>query len=330
MAGEVVFNTGMVGYPETLTDPSYTGQILVLTYPLIGNYGMPAFHSSGGLHPNYESPAGTIRGLIVADYSNNYQHWNEETSLSHWLYKQRIPALSGIDTRRLTRHLRDKGSMLGKIILDGKEPEWYDPNKEHLVRQISRPEIQTFGDGKRVLFLDCGTKENIIRELTIRNLQVIRVPFDYDISQMEYDGLLVSNGPGDPAMCTETIQRVQLAYQNERPVMGICLGHQIMALAAGASTYKMKFGHRGQNQPVLNHLSQQAFVSSQNHGYAVDIDHLPKDWKTLYTNLNDQTIEGIIHESGRFFSVQFHPEAAPGPVDTSFIFNDFAKLLEGQ
>ena len=327
-AGEVVFATGMVGYPESFTDPSFKGQILVLTYPLIGNYGMPSENRTKEILDYYESNSGQISGLIVENYSHHYHHWNAQTSLAQWLYNQGIPALSGIDTRALTKRLREKGAMLGKIIIEKSDLNFYDPNQDNLVKKVSVTEPKIYGNGsKRILLIDCGCKNNIIRELLKRDIMVIRVPWDYSIKEEKYDGILISNGPGDPKMCQQTIQEIRKAYEQNIPCFGICLGHQLMALAAGADTVKMKYGHRSQNQPVMNLNNQKCYITTQNHGYVVKNNSIPKSWKKYFVNLNDNTIEGLMHNSGKFFSVQFHPEACPGPTDTSFLFDQFIESL---
>jgi len=320
----------MVGYPEALTDPSYFGQILVLTYPLIGNYGVPQSKMIQDLLSNYEANRAMISGLIVEDYSNEYTHWNAASSLAQWLYNNRVPALSGIDTRALTRRIREKGVMLGKLEMAEQPVEFFDPNTENLARQVCIDKSVLYGKSrKRILLSDCGCKHSIIRELLSRNVEVLRVPWDYPLQGEKFDGLLISSGPGDPKMCPDTIREVGRLINagDPRPVMGICLGHQIMALAIGADTYKMKYGHRSQNQPVINCRNQKAVITSQNHGFAVQTSTLPKDWQPLFANLNDDTSEGMIHQSGRYFSVQFHPEASPGPVDTSNLFDQFIDMV---
>ncbi len=327
-AGEVVFSTGMVGYPESFTDPSYKGQILVLTYPLIGNYGMPNRKKQKDIYEFYESQNGQVCGVIVENYSQNFHHWNAHTSLAQWLYNQKIPAISGIDTRSLTKRLREKGTMLGKIIVDNNDVVFYDPNKENLVSQVSINKPKKYGEGdKTVLLLDCGCKNNIIRELVKRGVTVLKVPWDYPISDEKFDAVLISNGPGDPKMCPETITEVQKVLNKGVPTMGICLGNQIIALAIGANTFKMKYGHRSQNQPVMNQIDKRCYITTQNHGYVVDAETVSNEWKPLYANLNDNSCEGIIHKSGKFFSVQFHPEAYPGPTDTSFLFDEFLEMM---
>ena len=328
IAGEVVFNTGMVGYPEALSDPSYYGQILTLTFPLIGNYGMPSADQTNHLPQNYESDRGMISALIVDDYSEDYSHWNARLSLAQWLYNQKIPAISGIDTRALTKKIREKGVMLGKVIISDKEVEFYDPNQINLIEKVSIDEPRFYGKSKkRIMLVDCGCKTSIITDMLERDVEIIRVPWNYPLGDEKVDGLLISSGPGDPKMAENTIAQVETALRKDIPTFGICLGHQVMALAVGSDTYKLKYGHRSQNQPVINDEDQHCYITSQNHGYAVATEKLPQDWDNLFTNLNDGTCEGMIHKSGRFFSVQFHPEASPGPVDTSFLFDQFAALL---
>ncbi|MDO8481215.1 MAG: glutamine-hydrolyzing carbamoyl-phosphate synthase small subunit [Nanoarchaeota archaeon] len=329
-AGEVVFNTGMVGYPESLTDPSYAGQILVLTYPLVGNYGVPPHDVENGLLKFFESSKIHIKGLIVADYSREYSHWNAKSSLSEWMAQEGIPGISGIDTRALTKKLRTHGTMLGKIEQPGKTIDFYDPNKENLVAQVSPKEVQIYGTGKtRILLVDTGCKNNIIRSFVSRGAKVIRVPYDYDFTKKAYDGLFIANGPGDPKMCTATIEHLRQALVQEKPVFGICLGNQLLALASGADTYKLKFGHRGQNQPCIEVGTKRCYITSQNHGFAVDTKTLQKGWKEWFVNANDGTNEGIIHSNKPFFSVQFHPEATPGPVDTTWLFDRFLRIVRG-
>ncbi len=329
VAGEVVFNTAMAGYPESITDPSYQGQILVLTYPLVGNYGVPGKQREHGLLRYFESDEIHITGLIISDYSFNYSHWNADQSLSDWLKEFKIPGIYGIDTRSLTKHLRDKGAMLGKIIYDEEEVALHDPNKDNLVDQVSIKEPVVYGTGKhKILLIDCGVKNNIIRCLLKRDTTVKRVPWNHDIFAEEYDGLFISNGPGDPKQCEVTIGNLRKAFQEERPIFGICLGNQLMGLAAGGDTYKLKYGHRSHNQPVLMAGTDRAFITSQNHGFALDDKTLPDEWEALFVNLNDQTNEGIRHKTKPFFSSQFHPEASSGPTDTEFLFDDFINLIE--
>ena len=328
VAGEVVFYTAMTGYPESLTDPSYTGQILVSTYPMIGNYGVPFDQKENGIHKYYESHKLHITGLIISDYSFEFSHWNAQKSLSDWLKEYNVPGIFDIDTRALTKILREKGSMLGKIEFE-EEIDFYDPNKENLVAVASCKEREVYGTGKhRVVLVDCGVKNNIIRCLLNRNATVIRVPWDYDFTQEEFDGIFISNGPGDPAMCDATVEHIKTVIGAEKPIMGICLGNQLLARAAGASTYKLKYGHRSHNQPVLLEGTNKCYITSQNHGFAVETETLPEGWEPLFTNVNDNTNEGIKHKTKPFFSTQFHPEASSGPTDTEFLFDEFIKNIE--
>lgn len=328
IAGEVVFYTAMTGYPESLTDPSYTGQILVSTYPMIGNYGVPTDLMNGGIHEHYESHKVHISGLIISDYSSEYSHWNAMKSLGDWLKESQVPGLYDIDTRALTKILRVKGSMLGKIEFEDEPIDFYDPNKENLVAVASIKQKEVYGDGEhKVVLIDCGVKNNIIRCLLERNATVIRVPWDYNFSDEEYDGIFISNGPGDPARCEKTVENIQKVMRVEKPIMGICLGNQLLARAAGADTYKLKFGHRSHNQPVLLTGTDRCFITSQNHGYAVSPETLPEEWEALFVNVNDNTNEGIRHKSKPFFSTQFHPEASSGPVDTEYLFDEFIQNI---
>ena len=329
VAGEVVFYTGMIGYPESLTDPSYTGQILVSTFPMIGNYGVPRDDRENGIHKYFESHKLHISGLIIADYSFEFSHWNAEKSLSDWLKEYEVPGIFDIDTRALTKILRDKGSMLGKIEFGDETLDFYDPNQENLVAIASCTEREVYGDGEfKVILVDCGVKNNIIRCLLNRGVTVIRVPWDYDFSGEDYDGVFISNGPGDPVMCNETVENVRKVIEEDKPVMGICLGNQLLARAAGAETYKLKFGHRSHNQPVILEGTNRCFITSQNHGYAVATETLADQWEPLFTNANDSTNEGIRHKTKPFFSTQFHPEASSGPTDTEFLFDDFIDKIK--
>jgi len=329
VSGEVVFNTAMTGYPESLTDPSYRGQILTLTYPIVGNYGVPAADMENGMLKYFESNALHITGLIISDYSKDYSHWNASKSLGAWLKEFQVPGIYGIDTRELTKILREKGTMLGKIIFNEEDIPLYDPNKINLVDEVSIKEKKIFGNGKyKILLIDCGVKNNIIRNLIKRNVTVIMVPWDYDISKEKYDGLFISNGPGDPKQCTATINNLKVAFDGKQPIYGICLGNQLMALASGADTYKLKYGHRSHNQPVIESGTNKAYITSQNHGFATDNKTLSGDWEPLFINLNDETNEGIRHRSKPFFSSQFHPEASSGPTDTEFLFDMFMDTVK--
>ncbi len=328
-AGEVVFSTGMVGYPQSLTDPSYAGQILVFTYPLIGNYGIGDDSADeNGILCNFESDRIQVKGLVVSECSFDHNHWNAKRSMDEWLKEKRIPAISGIDTRALTIRIRKHGVMLGKIIVNDEETEFCDPNKENLVNSVSRKRPLELGDGKhRIIVLDCGIKNNILRCLLSRDVSLSVVPWDYDFSREDYDGLFISNGPGDPTMCGPAIEHIKAAMEMGKPAFGICLGNQLLALAAGAKTYKLKYGHRGQNQPCVT-AKNKCYITSQNHGYAVERKSLPREWEELFYNANDNTNEGIRHKRLPFFSVQFHPEGSCGPRDTNYLFDEFVKIIE--
>ncbi|MBI5456127.1 glutamine-hydrolyzing carbamoyl-phosphate synthase small subunit [Candidatus Kaiserbacteria bacterium] len=322
VAGEVVFNTGMVGYVESLTDPSYAGQIVVLTYPLIGNYGVPK-------KERFESQKIQVAGLVVSEYSENYSHHEAKESLAAWLKREGISAIQGVDTRALTKKLREHGVMLGALSNNGKPRKFTDPNDENLVAKVSTKRKHVYGtEKKRIVLVDCGAKENIVRSLVARGATVIRVPWDYDFSREKYDGLLISNGPGDPTQCGVTITNIQHAMKKNKPILGICLGNQLLALAAGAKTYKLKYGHRSHNQPCIESDSKRCYITSQNHGFAVDEGSLPKDWDIWFTNANDGSNEGIRHKTENWRSVQFHPEATPGPTDTAWIFDNFMQSLK--
>ncbi len=319
-AGELVFSTGMVGYPESLTDPSYEGQILVSTYPIIGNYGVPdeQYLESSRIH---------ISGLVVNQYVDTSSHFQSKRSLGQWLKDQKIPGIIVEDTRFLTQLLRDKGSQLAKIIID-RDVDFHDPNLDNLVAAVSTITVKKEGKGsKTIVLIDCGAKENIKRSLLQHNIKLITVPWNYDIFSLKekIDGVIISNGPGDPKMADKTIETVKKVLIKKMPILGICLGNQILALAAGGDTYKLKFGHRGQNQPCIEQSTKRVYITTQNHGFA--IGKIPQGFIPWFINANDQTNEGIIHKSLHFMSVQFHPEATPGPVDTNWIFDKFLKLI---
>jgi len=323
-SGELVFSTGMVGYPESLTDPSYEGQILISTYPIIGSYGVPdkKYWESDRIH---------VSGLIVSQYIDTPSHFQSKMTLGDWLKKEKVPGLVVTDTRYLTQKLRDGGAQLAKIVFDTStslSTGFDDPNKKNLVATVSTPRVSREGAGsKTVVVMDCGVKKNITRSLIERGVKVITVPWDYNIFSLKekIDGIIVSNGPGDPKMCDVTIETVKNILTKKIPLLGICLGNQILALAAGGDTYKMKFGHRGQNQPCVMVGTKKCYLTTQNHGFA--IGKIPKDFKPWFINANDNTNEGIIHENLPFMSVQFHPEATPGPVDTGWVFDYFLEKL---
>ena len=328
VAGEVVFNTAMTGYPESLTDPSYKGQILTLTYPLVGNYGVPGQLEENNMLRYFESERVHISALIISDYSFKFNHWNADISLDEWLKRNQVPGIYGIDTRALTKLIREKGSMLGKVVIDNQDCDFFDPNKANLVAQVSTGSKKVYGNGRhKILMVDCGVKNNIIRYFLEKDTTVTRVPWDYDFHKEDYDGLFISNGPGNPEMCDITIQNLALALKGEKPIFGICLGHQLLALASGGKTYKLKYGHRGHNQPVLLNGTKKAYITSQNHGFAVDDTSLSKAWEPWFININDKTNEGIRHRDKPFFTVQFHPEASSGPTDTDYLFDEFIKQL---
>ncbi|KAG7501491.1 carbamoyl-phosphate synthase [ammonia], mitochondrial [Solea senegalensis] len=333
-AGELVFNTGLVGYPEALTDPSYRGQILTLTYPIVGNYGVPNTQELDelGLRKHVESERIQVSGLLVQSYSHEFSHWNSVKSLGQWLHEEKVPALFGIDTRMLTKIIRDKGTVLGKIEFDGQPVEMCDPNQKNLVAEVSTKETKVFGKGNpiKVVAVDCGIKHNIIRLLVKRGAEVHLVPWDQDLLSLDYHGLFISNGPGDPSLAGTLIENVRKVLESDRPqpVFGICMGNQITALAAGAQSYKLPMGNRGQNQPVVNVMTGQAFITSQNHGYGIDSESLPPGWSPLFINANDGTNEGIMHTTRPVFTAQFHPEAKGGPTDTEFLFDTFMSLIK--
>ncbi|MFW3146167.1 MAG: glutamine-hydrolyzing carbamoyl-phosphate synthase small subunit [Thermoplasmatota archaeon] len=326
--GEVVFNTGMVGYVESLSDPSYRGQILAFAYPLIGNYGVPPEDSG-----RFESDRVQVKGSVISSPLDDHSHWEAGRSLDRWLMENGVPGISGVDTRALTKRLREKGTMLGRIVPAGNGIEDFrveDPNLRDLVSEVTPENVSISnpeGKGPRITVVDCGCKRSIVRELIIRDCRVSIVPYDHDITSVDSDGILLSNGPGDPKLCKRTIDSVRRAMEKHLPIGGICLGSQLMALAAGADTYKLPFGHRSQNQPCREVGTDHCVITSQNHGFAVEESTLPKDWKVWFRNLNDNTVEGIIHRELPFLSVQFHPEANPGPTDPNVFFERFLEVV---
>ena len=344
VVGEVVFNTAMMGYPESLTDPSYAGQMMVLTYPLVGNYGVPPFMvGSDGIATFMESDRIYASAIIVSDYSEQYSHWNASESLADWLKREKVPGVTGIDTRQLTKVLREHGVMMGRLeFADGSglvscgtaaaygtEGE-ADYGAVNWVERVSCRDVIRYneGAGKRVVLVDCGVKNNIIRCLINRGVEVVRVPWNYDYTGMDFDGLFLANGPGDPDKCVDAVTILQKQMsQSRKPICGICMGNQLLGKAAGATIYKLKYGHRSHNQPVREVGTNRCYVTSQNHGYAVDASTLASDWRELFVNMNDQSNEGIRHQTNPWFSSQFHPEACSGPVDTEFMFDRFIETL---
>jgi carbamoyl-phosphate synthase small subunit len=333
VAGEVVFNTGMSGYIETLTDPSYRGQILVTTYPLIGNYGVPAARQAGSIEGPYESGQIQVQGLVVQNYIDNFSHRQASRSLGEWLRAERITGISGVDTRTLTRRLREYGTIKGWLVptamtVDEARRTCASVDMHHDVFRLVAPAavVHYAGSGPSIMLIDAGSKDQTVRSLLERGASVVRVPWHARLEDFvqKADGIVIGNGPGDPADLLALVDQVRQVMQRFRgPIFGICLGNQILALAAGGSTYKLPYGHRGVNQPVRDLLSQRCYVTSQNHGYAVDNNAMPAQWEPWFANLNDGTNEGIRCRTRPFFGVQFHPEAKPGPEDTRFLFDDF-------
>jgi carbamoyl-phosphate synthase small subunit len=343
--GEVVFSTSMVGYPEALTDPSYKGQILTLTYPLIGNYGVPPYDLNLGLPLYFESDRIQVRGLVIHELCEEPFHWASTRTLDKWLKDEGIPGISGVDTRRLTKKLRTHGVMLGIIHVceEGEEPNIDsllqeaknipDPNLTALAKQVTvkEPTLYKVEGANTVALIDTGVKNSIIRNFLKRGISVVRVPCDFSAKEiLEYKprGVVISNGPGDPKKCAEAVASVRELVE-KLPVMGICLGNQILSLAMGGDTYKMKFGHRSQNQPALDLKTNRCYITTQNHGYAIDEKCLESSpLECWFLNANDKTVEGVKHRSKPVFAVQWHPEASPGPYDTEFLFDAFVKLME--
>lgn len=331
--GEVVFNTAMAGYVETLTDPSYKGQILVLTYPLIGNYGVPASRSGDSLEPPFESGSIQVQGLIVQHYVDDFSHHRGQRALAEWLKVESVPAIDGVDTRALTRRLREHGTMPGYLLPDGVGPaeaEGIDMGSEVFNLVAPDAPVRYEAGPLTVMLVDVGAKDNIVRSLMKRGVSVLRVPWHARLADYvdEVDGVLIGNGPGDPSDLGELVTQIRLLMaQGTVPIFGICLGHQILSLAAGAKTYKLPYGHRGVNQPVQDLLTRRCYITSQNHGYAVKDDSLPDGWESWFVNINDGTNEGIRSRTQPFFSVQFHPEARPGPEDTGALFDDFLRVV---
>ncbi|GAB0174594.1 MAG: glutamine-hydrolyzing carbamoyl-phosphate synthase small subunit [Candidatus Altimarinota bacterium] len=337
-SGEVVFNTGMIGYPETLTDPSYKGQILVTTYPLIGNYGIPDFEirDSFGIKTHFESERIHLCGLIVSEYSENYNHFESNESLAHFLKRQKIPAISGIDTRALTEYIRENGCTPGKIIIEGKDDteDFIDPNERLLAYEVATKEVTTYKalenrKNKNLLIVDMGVKNNMLRHFLKLGVDIIRVPGNYPFmdGSIDFDAIFLSNGPGDPAKYRETIEETQKAIRADKKIFGICLGNQLLALAGGGKTYKLPYGHRGQNQPIKDLETGKCILTSQNHSFAIDESTLPANIIPWMKNINDGTNEGIRFKDKTISSVQFHPESSPGPHDSTYLFHDFIEKI---
>ena len=331
VAGELVFNTTMIGYPEVLTDSAFEGQIVVMTYPLIGNYGVPActdmdqclstYMDSQRIHP---------AAIIMTEYSPEYSHWNANEDLASWLQREQIPAITGVDTRELTKHLRENGTMTATLIFEGDDTT-PQAKEENLVAGVSCQEVITYnaGAGKKVVVVDCGVKQSIIRYLLSRGVEVVRVPWDYDFNTIEADAILLSNGPGDPEDCAVTIENIKtfLEKDTDTPLLGLGLGNQLLALAAGAEVLKHKYGHRGASQPVQVVGGERCYITQQNHGFVVDGTTLPAEWQEWFVNMNDKTNEGIKHATKPWMAVQFIPEMNCGPVDSEFVFDNFFQLL---
>jgi len=348
VSGEIVFSTSMVGYPESLTDPSYKGQILTFTYPLVGNYGVPPYDKEKEVLKYFESDDIKVTGFVVHELCKNPFHWASTRTLDQWLKDEDVPGIYGIDTRKLTKKLRVKGVLLGilKVCEADEEPDLpkllkevknvQDPNFTDLAKQVTvkEPVRYSVGGNKTAVLIDCGVKYGILRNLLRRGFDVIRVPYDYSAEQiLDYkpDGVMISNGPGDPKQCVKTVEAVRELVDVDMPMMGVCLGTQILALALGGDTYKLKYGHRSQNQPALDLETGRCYITTQNHGYTVERDSIKdtglEEW---FMNANDKTVEGVKHKTKPAFALQWHPEASPGPYDTEFLFDRFRKLAEAK
>ena len=347
VSGEIVFSTSMVGYPESLTDPSYKGQILTFTYPLVGNYGVPPYDLENGVPRYFESENIKVRGLVIHELCRKPYHWASTRTLDEWLKDEDVPGIYGIDTRKLTKKLRVKGVMLGilEVYEEGEEPNIekllkevktvQDPNSTDLVKEVTvkEPVRYEVGGKKVAVLIDCGIKHGILRTLLQQGMDVIRVPYDFSAKEiLEYkpDGVIISNGPGDPKQCVKTIECVRDLVEEDIPIMGICLGTQILALALGGDTYKLKYGHRSQNQSVIDLETKRCYITTQNHGYVTNMESLKgTGLEVWFMNANDKTVEGVKHKSKPAFAFQWHPEASPGPYDTKFLFDKFLKLAGG-
>jgi len=347
VSGEIVFSTSMVGYPESLTDPSYRGQILTFTYPLIGNYGVPSYVLENGVPRYFESESIKARGLVIHELCKHPFHWASTKTLNQWLKDEDVPGIYGIDTRKLTKKLRVKGVMLGilQVCEEGEEPSLeklleevktiQDPNSTNLVEEVTvkEPVRYDVGANKVAVLIDCGIKHGILRALLQQGMNVVRVPYDFSAEQiLEYkpDGVIISNGPGNPKNCKKTIESIRELVEEDVPTMGICLGTQILALALGGDTYKLKYGHRSQNQSVIDLKTKRCYITTQNHGYVTDAESLKgTGLEVWFINANDKTVEGVKHKSKPVFAFQWHPEASPGPYDTKFLFDKFLELAGG-
>jgi carbamoyl-phosphate synthase small subunit len=340
ISGEAVFTTSLVGYPESMTDPSYRGQILVFTQPLIGNYGVPSNERDEyNLLKYFESPHIQCAGIVVSDVALEYSHWTAVESLAAWCAREGVPAISGVDTREIVTYLREQGSSLARISVgdeyDADEDESFiDPGQINLVKRVSTKApfvVESPGASFHVALIDCGVKENILRSLVSRGASVTVFPYNYPVHKVadNFDGVFISNGPGDPTHCQETVYNLaRLMETSPVPVMGICLGHQLLAMAVGARTIKMKYGNRAHNIPALDLTTGKCHITSQNHGYAVDASTLPSDFKEYFVNLNDGSNEGMLHKTRPIFSTQFHPEAKGGPMDSSFLFDKYINSVK--
>ena len=342
-SGEMVFTTGMVGYSEAITDPSYFGQILVFTYPLVGNYGIPSLSESSPdfIPSGFESLKAQTKAVVITTDSPESHHWNSFRTLDQWLKEQGITGIVGIDTRHLVHQIRSHAQLMGKVVpgviadqnevreIVSQEP-FFDPGSQNILSKVSTPERRVVGAGKtKIGLIDCGVKWNIVRQLLENDCEVELIPYDADFDSVDCDAWLLSNGPGNPKNSGDLIASVRKLLEGDKPILGICLGHQVLSLAAGAATERMAYGHRGHNQPVFQVGTRKGFITSQNHGYVVTNDSLPDDWDVWFLNVNDHTNEGIRHKYKPFRSVQFHPEAAGGPRDTGWILNNFVKEVRG-
>ncbi len=339
VAGEVVFNTGMAGYIESLTDPSYRGQILVLTYPLIGNYGVPGDRGAKSIQSPFESSDIQVQALVVQHYVDEYSHHNASRSLDRWLADCGVPAITNVDTRKLTQKLREVGTMRGWVLADdvSVDDAKEDAKSVEMTREVfdvvAPDEVVRYEGGDiGIMLVDVGAKDNIVRSMLSRGANVIRVPWQMAIEDYlaECDGILIGNGPGDPKDLADLVKKIRNVVDSfEGPVFGVCMGHQLLSLAVGADTYKLPYGHRSVNQPVKDLRTGRCYVTSQNHGYAVDDASLPDGYDSWFVNVNDGTNEGMRSKSRPIMSVQFHPEASPGPLDTGFLFDEFIELAGG-